>query len=150
MDGDTSAKSMDQGANAANKGGADFTEGIHEAAHQAVCFSTAFFDGVHGALADWIIVQTAAGEKTAGTGGQSMFDKGGAIGKQFTCTRPFPHLSCPVADSTSLLAQGTLGGTAQAVGGPFHEQGMIGKQFASGGTLGGAAQMVADNNQKKT
>ena len=36
MDGDHSAKSLDAGANSATKGGADFTEAIHEGAHQAV------------------------------------------------------------------------------------------------------------------
>lgn len=59
------------------------------------------------------------GEKT--TGGQSMFDAGGAVGKQFT-------------------EEGVLGGTAQKVGGPFDAQGSIGKQFTTEGAIGGRVQ----------
>lgn len=36
MDGDHSAKTMEQGANSAMKGGQDMTEGIHESVKQAV------------------------------------------------------------------------------------------------------------------
>lgn len=61
LDGDHSAKSMDSGANSAMNATSEFSDSIHENAHQA----------------------TAAGEKTTG-GGNSVFDKTGAIGKQFT------------------------------------------------------------------
>ncbi|KAL8757142.1 MAG: hypothetical protein Q9184_004289 [Pyrenodesmia sp. 2 TL-2023] len=59
MDGDHSAKTMDQGANSALKD-QEFTSGIHESASQI----------------------PAAGEKTQGTG-TSMFSKDGAVGKMF-------------------------------------------------------------------
>ena len=36
MDGDHTAKTLDAGANSATKGATDFSEGIHESAHQAV------------------------------------------------------------------------------------------------------------------
>ncbi|MCJ1255095.1 hypothetical protein MMC24_002911 [Lignoscripta atroalba] len=60
MDGDTSAKTFEQGANSATKGAQDFTEGIHESVNQT----------------------PAAGEKTTGTG-TSVFSKDGAIGSMF-------------------------------------------------------------------
>ena len=37
MDGDHSAKTMEQGANSAMKGGTDLSEGIHESVNQIVC-----------------------------------------------------------------------------------------------------------------
>lgn len=37
MDGDSSAKTFEQGANSAMKGGTDMTEGIHESVNQTVC-----------------------------------------------------------------------------------------------------------------
>ncbi|MCJ1352882.1 MAG: hypothetical protein MMC33_002866 [Icmadophila ericetorum] len=61
MDADNTAKTMEQGANSAMKGGTDLTEGIHESVNQI----------------------PAVGEKTTGTG-NSMFDANqGSIGKQF-------------------------------------------------------------------
>ncbi|KFH45340.1 hypothetical protein ACRE_038410 [Hapsidospora chrysogenum ATCC 11550] len=48
-------------------------------------------------------------------------DERGAIGKQFT-------------------EQGAVGGTAQAIGGPFDKEGMVGKHFTSGGSVGGSVQ----------
>ena len=52
-----------------------------------------------------------------------MFDAKGSIGKQFT-------------------SEGAVGGTAQKIGGPLHEQGAIGKQFTEQGSIGGAAQGI--------
>jgi len=59
MDGDSTAKTMDKGANSA-MGNTEMTQGIHESNHQA----------------------TPAGEKTQGTG-TSAFHKDGAIGSAF-------------------------------------------------------------------
>ncbi|KAA6406583.1 MAG: hypothetical protein FRX48_09638 [Lasallia pustulata] len=59
MDGDSSAKTMEAGANSAMKD-QELTSGIHESTNQI----------------------PAAGEKTTGTGA-SMFDKDGAIGSMF-------------------------------------------------------------------
>lgn len=39
---------------------------------------------------------------------------------------------------TSDSAEGPVGGSAQAVGGPFDKEGAIGKQFTSEGAVGGA------------
>lgn len=39
---------------------------------------------------------------------------------------------------TSALAEGPVGGSAQAVGGPFDKEGAIGKQFTNKGAVGGA------------
>ena len=36
MDGDNTAKTLDAGANSATKGATEFTDSIHEGAHQAV------------------------------------------------------------------------------------------------------------------
>jgi len=58
----------------------------------------------------------------------SVFDKSGAIGKHFN-------------------ADGTVGGTAQKIGGPFDKEGMVGKQFNADGAIGGTAQRLADKNQ---
>lgn len=66
------------------------------------------------------------GEKT--TGATSMFDKEGAIGKQFT-------------------SGGAIGGMAQSVGGPFHEQGAVGKQFTEQGSVGGSVQQHLANSE---
>jgi len=38
------------------------------------------------------------------------------------------------------MSGGAIGGTAQQVGGPFHEQGSIGKQFTTDGAVGGSVQ----------
>jgi len=61
MDGDHSAKSMEQGANSATKGAQDMTDGLHEGVKQT----------------------PAEGDKMTGHG-TSIFSKEGAIGKQFT------------------------------------------------------------------
>ena len=55
-----------------------------------------------------------------------MFDSTGSIGKQFT-------------------SEGAIGGAAQKVGGPLHEQGAIGKQFTEQGSIGGTAQNLLGN-----
>ncbi|KAL8906828.1 MAG: hypothetical protein Q9171_006108 [Xanthocarpia ochracea] len=59
MDGDTTAKTFEQGANSAQKD-QELTSGIHESVNQI----------------------PAAGDKTQGTG-TSMFSKDGAVGKMF-------------------------------------------------------------------
>jgi len=105
MDGDHSAKTLDSGANSAIKT-QDLTDSIHETAHQGA----------------------AAGDKATGHG-TSVFDKSGAIGKQFT-------------------TEGTIGGTAQKIGGPLDAQGAIGKHFNADGSLGGTAQSLAEKNQQ--
>ena len=51
----------------------------------------------------------------------SVLDAQGAIGKHFTST-------------------GAVGGTAEAVGGPFAKDGMVGKQFKKDGAIGGTVQ----------
>lgn len=77
------------------------------------------------------------GEKT--TGATSMFDKEGAIGKQFTSEFLDMRL---LFEPSSILAigGGAIGGTAQAVGGPFDEKGAIGSKFTEKGSIGGAVQ----------
>ncbi|MCJ1229377.1 hypothetical protein MMC12_006043 [Toensbergia leucococca] len=64
MDGDSSAKTMEQGANSAMKD-QDLTSGIHESASQI----------------------PAAGDKTTGTG-TSVFSKDGSIGSMFNADGP--------------------------------------------------------------
>jgi len=58
-----------------------------------------------------------AGEKTQG-GGTPAFSKDGSIGSMFK-------------------ADGTIGGTADKVGGPFSKDGAIGKNFNPDGAVGG-------------
>lgn len=49
---------------------------------------------------------------------------------------------------TDLHAEdGSIGGTAQKVGGPFDKEGAVGKQFTEAGALGGTAQSVAETAQ---
>ena len=60
MDGDRSAKTMEQGANSALKGAQDMTEGVDESVKQT----------------------PALGDKATGSG-TSVFSKEGAIGRQF-------------------------------------------------------------------
>jgi hypothetical protein len=49
-----------------------------------------------------------------------------------------------------ITADGAIGGTAQKVGGPFDQQGAIGKQFTAGGSVGGAVQDMLGNKEKNT
>ena len=123
MDGDHSAKTMDAGANKAISS-QDFTESVHESAHQA----------------------EAAGEKATGHGG-SVLDKTGAIGKQFTGKWAARGAVCFLTLNL-YIAEGAIGGTAQKIGGPFDKEGSIGKQFNPDGSLGGTAQRLADQNQQ--
>ncbi len=44
-------------------------------------------------------------------------------------------------------ADGSVGGTAQKVGGPFDKEGAVGKQFTEGGAVGGTAQSAAETAQ---
>ncbi|MCJ1233602.1 hypothetical protein MMC14_001560 [Varicellaria rhodocarpa] len=124
MDGDHSAKTMEQGSNSAMKAGSEFTEGIHESVNQV----------------------PAAGEKTQGTG-TSMFSKDGAVGSMFNgeCLWVGDEVKIVVLEDTN----GAIGGTAQKVGGPFDKEGAVGKQFNADGGIGGAVQQkIAENNSK--
>ncbi|MCJ1369353.1 hypothetical protein MMC20_000564 [Loxospora ochrophaea] len=123
MDGDHSAKTMEQGANSAMKD-QEFTSGVHESINQI----------------------PSAGEKTTGTG-TSMFSKDGAVGSMFNGTfllSSHPHLPSrsppPLTPSPLDPADGPLGGTAQKVGGPFDKEGSIGQHFNADGAIGGAFQ----------
>ncbi|KAK5161014.1 hypothetical protein LTS14_000808 [Recurvomyces mirabilis] len=109
MDGDATRRTADAGASSALKH-QDMTDGIHEDAKS--------MEG------------PPAGEKTTGVAG-SIFDKDGAIGKQFT-------------------TGGAIGGTAQSIGGPLDAQGSIGKQFTTGGSVGGAVQSMLGESEKNT
>lgn len=68
----------------------------------------------------------------------SMFDAKGAIGKQFTSM--LGHPSQRTSNTNTSTAAGAIGGTAQAVGGPFDKDGMIGKHFKQDGAVGGSVQ----------
>ncbi|KAM0251927.1 hypothetical protein ACHAQJ_007942 [Trichoderma viride] len=59
-----------------------------------------------------------------------MFDKDGAVGKQFT-------------------EQGAIGGMVQNIGGPFDKEGIVGKQFTTEGAIGGIVEAVV-GGQKRT
>ncbi|KAI9745135.1 MAG: hypothetical protein M1818_001413 [Claussenomyces sp. TS43310] len=73
-------------------------------------------DGIHEAATN----KSAAGEKTTGTG-VPAFNKDGAIGSMFK-------------------ADGTIGSTADKVGGPFAKDGFIGEKFNADGGVGGTIQ----------
>ncbi|KAM0519392.1 hypothetical protein ACHAPE_003564 [Trichoderma viride] len=67
---------------------------------------------------------TSGMNPTAGVGDiKPIFDKEGAVGKQFT-------------------EQGAVGSMGQAVGGPLDKEGMVGKQFTAEGAIGGTAQSM--------
>ena len=64
--------------------------------------------------------------------------------------RPIPDR---IPSTTSLLtdmviAQGVLGGTAQAVGGPFDKQGSVGQHFNADGKIGGMVQENLANKKQ--
>lgn len=40
------------------------------------------------------------------------------------------------------LEKGAIGGTAQSIGGPLAKDGMIGRQFTEGGSIGGSVEAV--------
>ncbi|KAI4124096.1 MAG: hypothetical protein LQ347_005861 [Umbilicaria vellea] len=98
MDGDNSAKAMEQGANSAMKD-QDLTSGIHESTKQI----------------------PAAGEKTTGTG-TSMFDKDGAIGSMFKSDGAIggtaQSIGGPLDKEGAIGKQFTTGGT---IGGMIQE-----------------------------
>ena len=104
MDGDNTAKTFDAGANSATKGGAEFTDSIHEGAHQAVCplYSPSIPPLVPFPLPPLptkltiftSFLQSAAGDKATGHG-SSIFDKSGALGKQFTGMFTTSLFQCP-------------------------------------------------------
>ncbi|KAI9673995.1 MAG: hypothetical protein M1817_002201 [Caeruleum heppii] len=108
MDGDNSAKTMDQGAKSAMPN-VDMTSGVHEQSKPDTA---------------------PAGEKTTGTG-TPAFNKDGAIGSMFK-------------------ADGALGGTAQAIGGPFDKKGAIGQHFNADGKIGGSVQETLGQGEKGT
>ncbi|KAJ4516324.1 hypothetical protein HRR83_001653 [Exophiala dermatitidis] len=78
-----------------------------------------------------------------------------------TVARPFSSSITKMAsnkDTSSLDAgkgsvghefteKGSVGGTAQQVGGPFDKEGAIGKQFKPEGSVGGTAQSAAEQMQ---
>lgn len=47
-------------------------------------------------------------------------------------------------------AEGAIGGTAQKIGGPLDKEGMIGKQFTEGGSIGGTVQQMMGGTSKKS
>ena len=67
----------------------------------------------------------------------------GSVGKQFTCSR----LSLKNYRSLTLIAEGSIGKTAESAGGPFSSKGAVGKNFNPDGALGGSAQSAADTAQ---
>ena len=91
MDGDQTAKTFEQGANSALKEN-ELTSGIHESVKQTVSTETCHRDPIANC------VKPSEGEKTQG-GGTSLFDKSGALGKQFTGTHTFSRLYLRWTDS---------------------------------------------------
>ena len=102
MDGDSTAKTLDFGANSALRN-TEGSDSIHEASHQAVCSNPISFIRAHRLTHE---TQEPAGQKTQGTG-TPAFSKDGAIGSMFK-------------------ADGAIGGTAEKVGGPFARDGAVG------------------------
>ena len=96
MDGDQTAKTFEQGANSAMKGGSDLAEGVHESTKQIV--SPSFLQlfqlprpHQHPTRINTLnfrtntlllLQQPAAGDKTTGAG-TSVFSKDGAVGSMF-------------------------------------------------------------------
>ncbi|CAM1507481.1 Fc.00g071220.m01.CDS01 [Cosmosporella sp. VM-42] len=68
------------------------------------------------------------GASLGGTVPKAM-DAQGAVGKQFT-------------------EQGSIGGTAQMIGGPLDKQGLIGKHFTQEGSIGGSVQNAMGGEKK--
>ncbi|KAI4153978.1 MAG: hypothetical protein LQ340_001955 [Diploschistes diacapsis] len=102
MDGDNTAKTFDAGANSATKGGVDFTDSIHEGAHQGQAagdkttgHGTSVFDK-QGAIGKHFTEQGALGGTAQNVGGP--FDKEGAIGKQFTTQGGIGGMAQKLAD----------------------------------------------------
>jgi hypothetical protein len=58
-----------------------------------------------------------------------------------------PHLADLEMLLTPTIEDGSVGGTAQKVGGPFDKEGVVGKQFTEGGALGATAQSTAETAQ---
>jgi len=138
MDGDQSAKTMEQGANSAMKDDS-LASGIHETTKQTVLSpptpsspsSSSLLppspSTPHHLTPPLTQPQPAAGDKTTGTG-TSIFSKDGAVGSMFN-------------------ADGAIGGTAQKVGGPLDKQGAVGQHFNADGKIGG---MVQENLANKS
>lgn len=107
MDGHSTAKTLDLGANSAihNTEGSD---SIHEASHQAVLLPYSISPSSPTNLSNpiWQNTKAPAGEKAQGTG-TPAFSKDGAVGSMFK-------------------ADGAIGGTAEKVGGPFAKDGFVG------------------------
>ena len=106
MDGDHSAKTMEQGANSATNG-QDLTSGLHEGVKQVVrspsLLTVYYIDLVSG-------IQPGVGDKTQGAG-MSMFSKDGAVGSMFNGTSlassPLPSIPlCCFLSQVSLNEMG--------------------------------------------
>ena len=50
----------------------------------------------------------------------------------------------------TLAAGGALGGTAQAIGGPFDKEGAIGKAFTTQGTIGASVQHLGGQGENSS
>lgn len=87
MDGDSTAKSFEQGANSAVKE-TEMSSGIHESVKQTVSDSGLFLASDGRLMIGEM--QPAVGDKTTGTG-TSMFSKDGALGSMFNGTKPLPR-----------------------------------------------------------
>ncbi|KAH8126979.1 hypothetical protein FP744_10007704 [Trichoderma asperellum] len=59
-----------------------------------------------------------------------IFDKEGAVGKQFT-------------------EEGAIGGMGQSIGGPLDKEGVIGKQFTTEGAIGGTVESMMGGQKPK-
>ncbi|KAF2143439.1 uncharacterized protein K452DRAFT_317579 [Aplosporella prunicola CBS 121167] len=97
------------------------TKAMHRGANAAI-FSTEFTTALHEDAVDR--AESPLPSKMAAnlTGGPSpAFSAQGAVGKQFT-------------------PEGSVGGMAQKLGGPFDAKGAIGKQFTEQGSIGGMVQ----------
>ncbi|MCJ1277175.1 hypothetical protein MMC21_004985 [Puttea exsequens] len=105
MDGDHSAKTMEQGANSANKA-SDLTEGLHESVKQI----------------------PSAGDKTTGHG-TSAFSKSGAIGSLFNPDGALGGTAQKVGGPFD--KEGVVGSQFTAEGGGIG--GMVQKKVAEGG-----------------
>ena len=167
MDGDNTAKTFDAGANSVTNS-ADFTESIHEGAHQAVCplldppqyhlpflffSSSSSLSSTEFELIIFISLsrpqQVIKQPVTAPLCSTKPVRWESNSPVYFTIC-PFPSLlqQFKWANRIGPIAQGALGGTAQKMGGPFDKEGVLGKQFTTAGALGGTAQGLADKNQQ--
>lgn len=86
---------------------------------------------------------------------KSVFDKTGAVGKEFEgrsmtsvpsanalTTNSHNFSKSNTDECYTISAGGTIGSTAESLGGPFGKDGAVGKQFASDGSIGSMAQQA--------